>query len=264
MAEKQSHKFNALYLASELPISKIKGALPFKEISFTRETALYKFDNALVYVYSFGSVVFVDTSAEDEKSFVRELGAKVALKSKQNDEIYEIAVDPAVKGVVVTGSAVYAKKSDPKIIGVVARILAQSVALEAYEDEFKDIESEFRQMNKLLGEHGRLKISARQLMRMIARNNVVLEEIVSGIGVLDKPDAAWDSPLLDMLHVKLADEFELQERFQNINSKMAFVQENYRVFLESLRSIYDANLEWVIIILIVIEIALFIYELFGH
>lgn len=255
-------RFKAYYIAKDIPIQKIKGQLPFIELSLTRETAVYKLKGGQVFVYSFGSIVFVDISPSEEKSFITELGRKIHLKGKKISEEYELIKDPKARHFIVRSSCTTIKSADNNVLGVVARILGQSVALECYEDEFERIGEEFSRLNHCLAENGRLDLSSKEIMRMIARNNMVLEEIVSGIGVLDKPDAAWESGMLDALHTKLSDEFELEERFQNINSRMHFVQENYKVFLESLRSRNDTRLEWIIITLIAIEIVLFVYELF--
>ncbi|HII71756.1 TPA: RMD1 family protein [Candidatus Woesearchaeota archaeon] len=253
-------RLKAIYIAKEIPIAKIKGALPFNEVSVTRETAVYRFNGSVVYVYSFGSIVFADTTLQEEKRFISMLGKKIALKRRHLTEEYAIE-KVNMRGFKVRSSAVLAGKPE-HVMGVVARVLAQSVALESYEDEFDRTEQEFSEMNAELAEKGRLAQSSRDVLRMIARNNAVMEEIVSGIGVLDKPDAAWENAMIDALHARLVDEFELNERFQSINSKMEFVQENYKVFLESLRSRKDSRLEWIIIILIAIEILLFVYELF--
>lgn len=251
------HKFKAYYIAKEIPINRINGAMHFIEVSATRETAVYRLDGSFAYVYSFGSVVLVDATPSEEKEFIAKLGKKVRLKSRHIQDDYDIIREPKAKGVTVTSSGVVLKNADNKVVGVVARILAQSVALESYEEEFDKIEADFSEMNRQMSIHGRLRRSSKDVIRMIATNNIIMEEIVSGIGVLDKPDSAWDSAFLDTLHTKLSDEFELQERYENINSKMDFVQENYKVFLESLRSRRDARLEWIIIILI--AIVLFVY-----
>ena len=254
----------AYYVAKEIPINRIKGALPFVETSITRETALYTLNSATVYIYSFGSIVFVGTSPSEEKGFIKELSKKIALKKRHFTEGYDIIKDHNAKHFFVKSSCVIVKKLEHKMLDVVARVLAQSVALESYEEEFDKTEEEFSKMNQQLAKNGKLSLSGKEVMKIIARNNLVMEEIVSGVGVLDKPDSVWESTILDLLHTKLSDEFELVERFQNLQSKMTFVQENYKVFLESLRGRNDARLEWIIIILIAIEIFLFVYQLWWQ
>ncbi|MBN1544462.1 RMD1 family protein [Candidatus Woesearchaeota archaeon] len=257
------HRLKAIYIAKELPISRLKKALDFSEVSLTRETAVYRLDGTVLYAYSFGSIVLVDCPADrEDEVFAKLAAAGMTMKEKPITEEYSVLEDPKARGFSVSSSCVAVRKLEPGMIKVVARVLAQSVALESYEDEFDRIEKRFTGLNIDLGNRGVIGLSSREVMRMIARNNMVVDEIVSGIGVLDKPESAWDSQLIDALHDRLSDEFELQERFQNLQSKMDFVQENYKVFLESLRNRYDVKLEWIIIILIAVEIILFIYDLF--
>ncbi|MBU2560975.1 MAG: RMD1 family protein [Nanoarchaeota archaeon] len=258
-----AHRLKAIYIAKELPISKLKRALDFSEVSLTRETAVYRLDGTVLYAYSFGSIVLVDCPADRENEvFAKLAAAGMMLKERPLTEEYSVIEDPKARNFAVSSSCVAVRKLEQGMMKVVARVLAQSVALESYEEEFDRIEERFTELNQELERRGRIGLSSREVMRMIARNNTVVKEIVSGIGVLDKPESAWDSQLIDALHDKLSDEFELQERFQNLDSKIDFVQENYKVFLESLRSRYEAKLEWIIIILIALEIILFVYDLF--
>ncbi|MBW2971732.1 RMD1 family protein [Candidatus Woesearchaeota archaeon] len=258
-----AHRLKAVYIAKELPISRLKKALDFSEVSVTKETAVYRLDGTVLYAYSFGSIVLVDCPADREESvFAKLAAAGMMLKERPITEEYSVMEEPKAKQFSVSSSCVAVRKLEQGMLKVISKVLAQSVALESYEDEFDRIEDRFSELNEDLVSHGRLRLSSREVMRMIARNNTVVEEIVSGIGVLDKPESAWDSPMIDALHDRLSDEFELQERFQNLQSKMDFVQENYKVFLESLRSRYESHLEWIIIALIAVEIVLFLYELF--
>ncbi len=258
-------RLRALYVAKEIPISKIKSMLPFKPISVTRETAVYRLNGSTLYLYSFGSIVLIDSSPGQENEILGHLKrAGLNMKRQPITEDYELAQDTKVKGFQVTTSGVFVRKHDPKITKVVTRVLAQSVALESYEDECKKTGGQFVMLNNQLGLRGKICLSSKEVMRMIAKNNLVVHEIVSGIGVLEKPESAWDSRMIDLLHTRLSDEFELEERFKNLHSNISFVQENYKVFLESLRSRYEARLEWTIIILIAIEVVLFLYDLFWH
>ncbi|MFH0797899.1 MAG: RMD1 family protein [Candidatus Woesearchaeota archaeon] len=259
-----TNKLKALYIAKDIPIAKIRSVLPYTEISTTKEKAVYRLDGAFLYIYSFGSIVLMDFTASEEKE-VRKLLAKagINLKSTPCTDDYEVVEDKSEKTFAVDSNKVVVKDVTPSVLKVVARVLAQSVALESYEDEFEKIDDDFCALNDELQKHGSLRRPGKDIMRMIASNNTVFDEIVSGIGVLDKPDSAWESAFIDSLHTKLSDEFELVERFQNLNSKMDFIQENYKVFLESLRNNNDVRLEWIVIILIAMEIVLFLYELFA-
>lgn len=257
------HKLKAFYIAKKLPIQKVKEALAFREVYSTKETAVYRLDGIFLYVYSFGSIVFVNCPPAKEALVLNSLkNAGIKTKTDPITEEYAVIEDPKVKKFTITSSNVVIKKANPSLLKVIARVIAQSVALESYESYFSIIEEKFKTLNQSIEKSGKLRLSGKDLMRMIAHNNTVLDEIVSGIGVLEKPEAAWESHLIDSFHTRLSDEFELEERFENLNSKLNFVQDNYKVFLEGFRSKYEAKLEWAIIILIFVEIVLFVYELF--
>ncbi len=258
-----TNKLKAIYLAKEIPISKIKGNLPYQEFYVGKETAVFKLQNAFLYTYSFGAIVLADANNEQELDVIHHL-KKLGLSMKERrfvDE-YEVVSDPKIRKFIVTDTKLLVNKLDPKMIKVAAKVLAQSVALESYEDEFDKINRQFNVLNKDLEKDGRLNLSEKDILKLMAKNNGVIEEVVSGIGVLEKPESAWDSHMIDVLHTYLVEEFELKERFQELHSQMDFVQENYKIFLESFHNKHAARLEWIIIILIVVEIFLFIYELF--
>lgn len=258
-----THKLKALYIAKELPINRVKELMPYTEVATTKETAIYKIDGSMLYIYSFGSIVFMDATPAEEKETLNILAkGGITLKANPFVDDYEVVEDKTVKGFIVTNVKVVVKNVADGMIKVVSRVLAQSVALERYEDEFDKIEDTFSKLNTELEMRGSLNMPGKGIMKMIAHNNSVFEEVVTGIGLLDKPDAAWESAFIDSLHTKLSDNFELAERFQNIQAKMEFIQENYKVFLESLRNQNDVKLEWIVIILIAVEVVLFVYELF--
>jgi len=258
-------RLRALYVAKEISIAKVKSSLPFNPVSVTRETAVYQINGSTLYIYSFGSIVLINSSPGQENEVLDHMKkAGLCMKPRLITEEYKIIQNNKIKRFLVTTEALFIRKQEQKVNKIVAKILAQSVALESYEDEFEKVEGKFVLLNRQLSRRGKLSLSSKEVMRLIAKNNLVVHEIVSRIGVLEKPESAWDSGMIDSLHARLSDEFELKERFQNIHSDIGFVQENYKVFLESLRSRYDARLEWTIIILIAIEVLLFLYDLFWN
>jgi len=58
-------------------------------------------------------------------------------------------------------------------------------------------------------------------------------------------------------------EFDLDERFRNVEFKLDLIQQNAKFFLEVLHAQKSNTLEWVIIVLISFECALMILEMSG-
>jgi len=78
--------------------------------------------------------------------------------------------------------------------------------------------------------------------------------------ILDKPDIAWENELYDQLYQKLARYYELSRRYKNVTTKLDHAFEVASVLLE-IHSESKANfLEWMIILLFVLEIVISLIE----
>jgi len=77
---------------------------------------------------------------------------------------------------------------------------------------------------------------------------------IAHIMVLDKPDITWDDPEADSLYLAMASLFELNQRYQEIKRKSETLLDMTAVFTGLSHARRSARLEWIIIILIAIEI----------
>jgi uncharacterized Rmd1/YagE family protein len=80
--------------------------------------------------------------------------------------------------------------------------------------------------------------------------------------VLDKPDITWDNADLDRLYSRMANLFELSQRYHEIRTKSETLMDITDVFTGLSHARRSARLEWIIIILIAVEIVLYLYDFF--
>jgi uncharacterized Rmd1/YagE family protein len=104
----------------------------------------------------------------------------------------------------------------------------------------------------------------RELVRQVGDVLLTQHRMVGRVAAGDKPDLLWDRPDLERLYARLADEYELPERGEAVDRKLALVGETTRTVLELMQNQRSTRLEWYIIGLIAIEILLSVYELFGR
>jgi uncharacterized Rmd1/YagE family protein len=74
----------------------------------------------------------------------------------------------------------------------------------------------------------------------------------------------WEHPQLESLYLRLADEFEIDERSAALERKLALASRTVTTVLELLQNRRALRVEWYIVILIVLEIVLMSYELFWR
>lgn len=188
-------------------------------------------------------------------------------------------------------------------VHVIAGVLSQTVALEYYERQIEAILSEFEKLNSSVeknGPKGALfdigfgeqteRQQHKKLFKIVATNNALMIDLVSKLRVIDRKrpgDAAWSHTRYHNMWESLLEEFELNERFNNLNFKLELIQHNTKVrlircamltsfvaglsdviccvrnvqfFLEVLGSHKGERMEWYIIILIAAELAIGVYE----
>jgi uncharacterized Rmd1/YagE family protein len=87
-------------------------------------------------------------------------------------------------------------------------------------------------------------------------------KMVARAEVTDRPELISDHPDLEQLYLRLEDEFELQERAAILDRKLELVSRTVETVLDLLQKRRSVRVEWYIVILIVMELALTLYQLF--
>ena len=87
--------------------------------------------------------------------------------------------------------------------------------------------------------------------------------MVSKLGLLERSDTAWNHSSYVGAWEGMREEFELKERFENLEFKLNLIQHNTRFFIEILHNQKSDKLEWIIIVLIGFESVLMIMDMSG-
>lgn len=99
-------------------------------------------------------------------------------------------------------------------------------------------------------------------MHHIGRTLLVHHKMVGRVEVDEKPELLWERPELERLYLRLEDEYELKERHVALERKMELIFRTVETLLDIQHSNRSLRLEWYVIILIVVEILLTLYEMF--
>ena len=160
------------------------------------------------------------------------------------------------------GETVILKDASMERLETVAAVLSKSVALAQYESDvamtFDRIEPFAVQLEQS-GQGGR---NMRLLLRHVGRALLDEMKMVARAEVTDRPELIWDHPDLEQLYLRLEDEFELQERAAILDRKLELISRTVETVLELLQKRRSVRVEWYIVILIVMELALTLYQLF--
>ena len=134
-------------------------------------------------------------------------------------------------------------------------VIAKSVALERIEERIDVVFDEVEGLIANLGK-GNLELPDRDMARLASSILSFKFTSIAHIMVLDKPDSTWDNPEADRLYLTMASLFELNQRYQEIKHKSETLLDMTDVFTGLSHARRAARLEWIIIILIAIEIVI--------
>jgi len=115
-----------------------------------------------------------------------------------------------------------------------------------------------------LARRGRSPSNRRQMLRTIGQALLVQHRISGRVEVEEKPDVLWDHPQLERLYARLVDEYELKERAVALSRKLRVIDETGHALTDIIDTGRSVRLEATIIALIVVEILLALYEVFGR
>ncbi|MEH7331630.1 RMD1 family protein [Neobacillus drentensis] len=223
-------------------------------------------DSQMVLIFSFGSIVFINHTTESEMkdlfSYIHsfEPDFEIVHDDRYTDD-YSLHIQET-ENIELTDEYVVVPEYEEFYPELISTVLAKSVALEKTEEQLGKIHDKLETMIDRL-EKGRLRIGNKELARTTAK--IVRHEYntLAYIMILDKPDITWSSSSASEFYDKMGDFFELNDRYKILKSKTEIlysIMDGFSTISHSIRGLF---VEWIVVILIVIEILLTIFEIAG-
>jgi required for meiotic nuclear division protein 1 len=256
-------KIEAVQVAESFNIKKFRAAYQSDVYSSSTSELFYAQDNnSFLYLFDYGVVVFANYEAVEKSNFIQFVKNYVTLEVNENlSEEYFIQVDSAISKSVVKDSFVTVDAVNPSVLRIVMLNIAQSVALEYYEVLTNNLINSSKEYIVELELKGKISISKINLLKYIGKVLNVKNSIIDNLYILDDPNLVWDNEELNFLNRQLKANFDINTRFKDLDYRLQIVEDNLRLFTDVLNVRESSRLEWVIVILIAIEILI---ALFFH
>lgn len=257
-------KLHAFLVANQIDLKGIKSRYEKKPLADSSSELLFNDDGRLQYFSNYGVIVFSGYSEAEMKSTISAIAEylKDADLNAIRDE-FQIRVDPERESSFEFAEAVV-QQLDAMVIRVAMLNLAQSVALDHYHNISENLLTQVKGFANQLERTGKLKISRNNMHRFIGRALNTQNDIAENIYIFDAPDLTWENEYLDKLHRGLIKHFDLKVRFSEIEYTLRIIENNLAIFREMIHQRESNLLEFIIIILILVEVFdLFITKFFN-
>jgi uncharacterized Rmd1/YagE family protein len=214
-------------------------------------------------LFRYGVVVLVGLSPLEEDEVLRGIRPRVtAPLGKIEDEVTVIEIAPDRDDQVEVSGLISVKDLSPARILVIADVLAKNVGLVRDEREVNKVLELIEPFANRLATTGRAPFNRRNMLRLIGQALLVHHRLSGRVAIEEKPDVLWDRAELERLYSRLEDEYELRERAIALRHKLQVIEETTRALTDIIDTERSARLEFIIAVLIVVEVLIAFYDLF--
>ena len=182
--------------------------------------------NGVAVLFRYGVVVLIDMSPQQERDFLEKVSAYVSGKfDRYEEEIATVKLTDADEDQVPVGGPIQVKSMSHERLLVIADALAKSVVLAHDERQVASVFEVIEPFARELAMRGKARLDRTGILKLIGNALLVQQRVSGRIAITEKPDALWDRPDLERLYARLEDEYELRERVEALNRKLAVISE---------------------------------------
>jgi uncharacterized Rmd1/YagE family protein len=206
-----------------------------------------------IYVFKYGVVCFLNHDDIKIAEFIKLISpfCKNFFEYKLREE-YLIEVNS--KENKIGNNKIEIVKSDHETFRVIMLNVSQSVALDYYSDQTKLLLEETNQYTFNLEKTGKLNISDNRLKRFIGKTLNLMNRITENLYIFDSATSTWEDETLDKIDIELKKTFDLQSRYRSTHEELSIIKENLNLFKDIMHHRKSSLLEWIIIVLILVEV----------
>ncbi len=139
--------------------------------------------------------------------------------------------------------------------------LAQSIKLEAFEDAIQAAIRTNSQLPNDIATRGEITLSRRAIFKRIGEIFIARSSINLNMEYLDMPEFFWRSPSMEPHYIMTKKYLDIPSRVMALNQKLDVLQELLDILNSQVQHRHSSLLESIIIILIVVEIVISLFQL---
>lgn len=245
------------YFAGQIDLKLFRARYPHYPVLSADPLLIEPERDCFVLLTKFGGLVSWGCREETVRTLRQEVGALPGSLGRHEEVEDSIRVLVGAKSSGVDFERVSLRKLTRENVKIVSLALAQSVALDFFENRIREVLAQTEPIVIRMRETGSLALSEKGIIQAVGFVMEVRANVLASLTLFDDPPEAWESAPIARLVTRLYDHFDLEERLSAIKEKVGYLTDLNSTFLNLLGNRKSRNLEWIVIVLIAIEIVLF-------
>ncbi|KAH9615809.1 hypothetical protein KSS87_006046 [Heliosperma pusillum] len=219
--------------------------------------------HSYMVVFHYGSAVLFNVEDHEVDFFLniaRRHASGVLRETKKDD--YTVMENPTLVEDMQGGADyIVLRHLDTDSIRIIGSVLGQSIALDHFVSQVDIMVEEFADINRGMEKTGTFTMHRKKLFQLVGKANSNLADVILKVGLFDRSEIAWREAKYAQINEYLREEYEVAQRFGNLDIKLKFIEHNIHFLQEVLQNRRSDLLEWCIIVLLSIENVIGLYEI---
>ncbi|PSS28809.1 Sad1-interacting factor like [Actinidia chinensis var. chinensis] len=250
------------------PTSRSSNCIALRFCNFPSETTGIRVEENMscsrfMVVFQYGSAVLFNVEDHEVESYleiVRRHASGLLPEMRKDD--YAVKEKPLLIEDMQGGpDFIVLKNLDTDSIRIIGSVLGQSIALDYFVSQIDGMVEEFTDINRGMEKTGTFTMDRKKLFQLVGKANSNLADVILKVGLFDRSEIAWRDAKYAQIFEYLRDEYEVTQRFGNLDFKLKFVEHNIHFLQEVLQNRRSDLLEWCIIFLLSIENVISVCEI---
>lgn len=246
-------KCHGYLLCESIDITQVESVVKFKQ------TAVIKHEEDFCFVFPYGALIIWGSG--DLFHFESSLGHLMKKRLELNERLvdeFDIEYNKHIK--LIHEDIIYLDDFEIEIMHSISHAIAQSLRLSHLEDDVLSLMKINKQIPLDLAEKGKIKKSKIEISKLQGELYLKKSKLSFEYSILDKPEYFWEYPEYDEYYTKTAEYLELVPRIEILTKKFQTIDEILSILSNELNHRHSSRLEWIIILLILIEIIIFFLQ----
>ncbi|KAI9468381.1 hypothetical protein BX667DRAFT_512626 [Coemansia mojavensis] len=234
-------------------INRLKGLPPG---SLPRVTA-YATASSEVFLFDYGVVVIWGMTEQHEKEFLRELEPFEVEKVDEDDietEELEFYINSKAQSRIYNDVISLRTTKGHMAKLAISHAIAQATKLSLYESLVDETIEATRYIPQRMAESGTVEMTRKGLIKKIGQLFIMRVNVNLVSNILDTPEIFWSEPTLQPLYMAIREYLEIPQRVEIMNHRVSVISDLLDMLNGHLNGMHGEFLEWIVIILIGVEI----------
>jgi uncharacterized Rmd1/YagE family protein len=230
-----------------------------KNVQRFSDVVFYQSETQFVYIFAFGAVVFWGLDSNQAYSFVSSI-AQYADEPSSPLETDEFFYEVGDKTVIdeIGDTIILENDTDAFYKLSLSYALGQSIKLASHEKELKSTIDKMAFIPRSLAKTGKTALKRKEIAKKMGELYLQKSSINSNLNIMHTPRVIWDHSEIEPHYHMAADFLDLHSRVESLNMGLTMIQDLLEILEDQLNHKHSSMLEWIIIVLIFVEVVLFV------